>query len=341
MKRIFHYIYHLLDDKGNFPQYGDEDDGKCLIFDGQNNFNNFRSLLSSGALIFNDSILKSGSHGIDRKNQVLFGDDSVSIFKSIPEIQPERKSKFFNEEGHFYFRKLHKGREINLHVDAAPLGYLSIAAHAHADALSFILSLGGKPIFVDPGTYTYHTEPEWRNYFIGTLAHNTIRINQRNQATIAGPTLWLDHYKIKVLESESTEEIDRVTAEHNGYKTLGINHKREFLFYKKELKIRITDTIEASDNNNYFIEMPFHLHPDMKIEEQTDHAYSIRNSKHQSDILLNIDNSLNSEVKNGQTSPEIIGWYSKSFMKKEATNTIYCSIETSGNQRFETLISIN
>ena len=87
-----------------------------------------------------------------------------------------------------------------MHFDAAPLGYLSIAAHGHADALSFILHVDGQPVFIDSGTYTYHTEPEWRQYFIGTLAHNTIRINQKDQAVNGGPTLWTKHYKTSIID---------------------------------------------------------------------------------------------------------------------------------------------
>ena len=42
-------------------------------------------------------------------------------------------------------------------ADAGPLGYQTIAAHGHADALSFTLSVGGMEFLVDPGTYAYHT----------------------------------------------------------------------------------------------------------------------------------------------------------------------------------------
>ena len=49
--------------------------------------------------------------------------------------------------------------EVRLLVDAGPLGYLSIAAHGHADALAFVLDIGDREILVDPGTYAYHTDP--------------------------------------------------------------------------------------------------------------------------------------------------------------------------------------
>ena len=67
--------------------------------------------------------------------------------------------------------------EVLLVADAAPLPFLSIAAHGHADCLSFVLSLGGVQVLVDPGTYCYHSDPKWREYFKGTSAHNTVRVD--------------------------------------------------------------------------------------------------------------------------------------------------------------------
>src|SRR5439155_1407567 len=68
-------------------------------------------------------------------------------------------------------------QEIRLVADAGPLGYRTIAAHGHADALAFTLSLGGLEFLIDPGTYAYHGGGEWRAYFRGTAAHNTLRID--------------------------------------------------------------------------------------------------------------------------------------------------------------------
>src|SRR5206468_507056 len=69
--------------------------------------------------------------------------------------------------------------EIRAVVDAGPLGYTAIAAHGHADALSFTLSVGGSEFLIDPGTCAYHTQERWRQYFRGTAAHNTLRVDGR------------------------------------------------------------------------------------------------------------------------------------------------------------------
>ncbi len=81
--------------------------------------------------------------------------------------------------------------EIRLVVDAGPLGYRSIAAHGHADALSFTLSVGGLEFLVDPGTYAYHTQGAWRQYFRGTAAHNTVRVDGQDQSESGGNFMWL------------------------------------------------------------------------------------------------------------------------------------------------------
>ena len=79
------------------------------------------------------------------------------------------------------------------------LGFLSVGVllgpYGLADALSFFLEIDGQSYITDVGTYTYHSEPEWRAYFKGTLAHNTIRVDEQDQASNAGPCLWVEHYQ--------------------------------------------------------------------------------------------------------------------------------------------------
>jgi len=59
-----------------------------------------------------------------------------------------------------------------------------VAGHTHADLLSIYLSVGEQMILGDSGTYTYRglsdkwpeNSPDWRNYFAGPIAHNTLCI---------------------------------------------------------------------------------------------------------------------------------------------------------------------
>lgn len=338
--KIFRYIYDILDIRSNYPKYGDEDDGKCFILDFETGFDNFSSLMTSASIIFNDPLFKSKSHGLDNKNKFLFGETGAKVFNSLPELTFEEQSRFYIEEGHFILRKKASGHEIFLYFDAAPLGYLSIAAHGHADAMSFIMHLDGWPFFVDSGTYTYHTETEWRNYFVGTLAHNTVRINAKNQAINAGPTLWLKHYRNKVIRAESDAEHDRIIASHNGYLKEKAEHIREILFDKIKDEVLIKDTIKVMGKSEIMVEIPFHLAPALRIKHEDDH-FNLWYPDLSGVVKFYPDKNLRHEILNGQSEPFIIGWYSKAFMQKEPTNTIYFRSIIKSTAYFEFRIKIN
>jgi hypothetical protein len=339
LHKIFRYIYDFLDCNGHFPKYGDEDDGKCFILDFDEKFNNFKSLLSSGAVIYNDPVLKTKSNGFDMKNYFLFGDNGKMVFDSIPEMANTESSSFYPEEGHFIFRKKEMDKEIYLHFDAAPLGFLSIAAHGHADALSFILNVDGHPVFIDSGTYTYHTEFEWRHYFISTLAHNTIRINRNDQAINGGPTLWIRHYDTNLIDLEKGDQIERIKATHNGYLTEDAQHIREIVFDKSKNEFQILDNVAVSNNKIIQVEIPFHFHPGVEIISSGTNSYLISNGSIRKTEFY-IDEKLDPVLIKGQIKPEILGWYSDSFMKKEATNVIYCKAQIDCTTNYKFIIKI-
>jgi hypothetical protein len=336
--KIFCYIYDLLDCKGNFAKYGDEDDGKCFIFDINGHFNNFRSLLTSGAILFNDPVFKSRSNGFDLKNQLLFGSKGKEFFDSLPGAENNEGSRFYPSEGHYFFRKADGKKEIFLHLDAAPLGFLSIAAHGHADALSFLLNVDGQPVLVDPGTFTYHTYPEWRNYFIGTLAHNTIRINGSDQAISGGPTMWIRHYKTEVLDIDLNNDTEHVTVTHNGYLRFGIRHIRTISFNILRNEFQILDTLIVNKERQFMVEIPFHIHPSIQLSQTAD--CFLLSSENSRDTELYVDDKLQPELLKGQIEPHILGWYSDSFLKKEPTNVIYCKTYIDCSTSFNFVIKI-
>ncbi|MGS0525498.1 alginate lyase family protein [Zobellia nedashkovskayae] len=280
LKKIFLYIHHMMDMSGNVPYYGDDDDGKVLSLNIDVYNDNFKSLLTTAAILFNDSIFKKKESVFDLKNRILFGQEGETIFNSLSTEKVTTETKLYENEGHFLIKKRNgEGEEIYLHVDIAPLGYLSIAAHGHADALSFFLNIDGKPYIIDPGTYTYHSFPEWRAYFKGTLAHNTIRVDGIDQAVNGGPCLWVDHYTTKVLQVEDTTRETILKGSHNGYEKLGVKHIRTYTFDKLEDRITIHDKLSASDDQIHSYEYPLHFHPEIVINTLSPSKFSISHPK--------------------------------------------------------------
>ena len=325
LENILDYIFSLMDQGGNVPFYGDEDDGKVVFFDSDSH-DNFRSLLTSGVILFEKSEWKDRTLGVDNKNAVLFGEAGQQVYDRVEAAATHPLSRFYPAEGHFILRDTTDEQEVYVHLDAAPLGFLSIAAHGHADALSWVLHVDGHPMITDVGTYTYHTEPAWRSYFIGTLAHNTIRVDGLDQAKSTGPTMWTNHYQVKVLRSETSDTLDRVVAEHNGYRSLGITHRRTFSLDKTNHTLRIVDDIVLDLPGKHTLEMPLHLYPAVSVET-LNNTYKLTASGARA-VTVRPDPALALSVVRGETNP-ILGWYSPSFQQKEPTSVLYgtCTIE--------------
>lgn len=98
----------------------------------------------------------------------------------------------------------------------------------HADQLHLDLWWRGMNIAQDPGTYLYNAPPPWDNALTSTFVHNTITIDEKEQMTRAGRFLYLDWAQGEVLSTEfvDRDHVQRLTAQHNGYRHLGITHQR-------------------------------------------------------------------------------------------------------------------
>ena len=155
--------------------------------------------------------------------------------------------------------------EIWCRCDGGPHGYLSIAAHAHADALSVEVRCGGVDVLADPGTYCYHGEPAWRSYFRSTIAHNTVELAGRNQSSEGGPFLWLRHADAQEIDVRDDGETVSWTAEHDGYQALDppARHRRKVRLDRAARSMEIIDEITAAATTSG---VAFHLGPDIEAE---------------------------------------------------------------------------
>jgi len=329
------YMNAMLDCNCNYPMYGDGDDGFVLRPDSGGHFNNFKSLLSSFAVYFEDASFKRAGVMWDEKNELLFGYEGRKKFLMLPTVNAgflTDGNRFFPESGHFIFRRAEgiAGSgfcETYLHFDAAPLGFLSIAAHAHADALSFILHVDGFPVVVDPGTFTYHTQKDLRAYFVSTIAHNTVCVNGKNQANQAGPTMWLNHYKAKVVSCD--EKSGEVVATHNGYASDGVSHMRKIQFNRDKNEFMIVDTLRCEKVAT--VEIPFHLHPETTVRlDGRMVALDVPSARR---VMIELDEKLTYTVRDD-------GWYSEHFGEKVPMQYLYAKTECKGDAVFVTKLRV-
>jgi len=342
LSKICDYIYHFLDAKGNFPKYGDEDDGRVILPDFDTHSNNFTSILNTAAVLFQKPEWKRPDSEWDIKSELLTAyRNGKAYWNKITPSDIPLESMFYAEEGHFYFKgATDTGKEIYAHLDAAPLGFLSIAAHGHADSLSYFINLDGFPFLVDPGTFTYHTHPEVRKYFVSTLAHNTIAVGDEDQAKLAGPTMWLQHFKSNVESFNKEGDTEKVVASHNGYLKNGVLHRRSFEFHKKQSEFRISDDIIMEGTKETEIRMPFHVHQSVQIQ-QIDPVNFILSRPGDTELRIHIELSslLNYEICNAKEENPL-GWYSPTFMVKVPSSLVLGSVKLSKSISLETKIKI-
>ena len=104
----------------------------------------------------------------------------------------------------------------------------------HADQLHLDLWWRGQNIACDAGTYLYNAEPPWDNALARSLVHNTLTVNGLDQMTRAGRFLWLDWAQARAISREKAQDgtWERCAAEHNGYRRLGVLHRRAVTAYR-------------------------------------------------------------------------------------------------------------
>ncbi len=180
---------------------------------------------------------------------------------------PDRPRRFADAGLVLLRSRVEDGPEIWCRCDGGPHGFLSIAAHAHADALSLEVRHDGVDVLADPGTYCYHGEPEWREWFRSTAAHNTVEIGGTNQAESGGPFLWNSHPRTATLTCDiGAQPVQTWSAEHDGYRRLKTPamHRRSVTLDSPQRRLTIVDTFDA--RTELPIRLAWHLGPDILVE---------------------------------------------------------------------------
>nr|UXE41708.1 hypothetical protein Hi04_10k_c5966_00041 [uncultured bacterium] len=98
---------------------------------------------------------------------------------------------------------------------------------AHADQLHVDLWWRGLNLAIDSGTYHYNAPPPWDTTFSGTAAHNTIAVDDQDQMRRFSRFLWLDWAKGQEIEHKKEGDFELWAGEHDGYRRLGVMHRRE------------------------------------------------------------------------------------------------------------------
>jgi hypothetical protein len=99
--------------------------------------------------------------------------------------------------------------------------------HALADALALVVGHDGVDILANPGTYCYHGEPEWRDWFRSTAAHNTLDIAGASQSKSGGPFLWSTHPQTTTVICDVGDQPAGAALERKARRLPPLDHTRD------------------------------------------------------------------------------------------------------------------
>ncbi len=325
------FITHLMDEAGHLPAIGDSDDAWVVRLDDRCEVNNFRALVAAAAVILERPDLKACSQRWDEKSQWLLGESGRSAFAALPAIPCNLGSRLFEDGGYGVMRAA--GRVII--TDFGPLGYLSTAAHGHADALSLLISIADTPLLVDPGTYAYQEGGAWRDFFRSTAAHNTITVDGTDQSDMKGTFLWGQRAAPRLLNWQSAADEDLLIAEHDGYAKFGVTHRRVVIFHKPHWLI-VGD--ELLGTGYHQISQFWHLHPEWQAAAKEDHISIYREGLTLGMKSMGIPSAITT-IHQGESDP-IQGWVSAQYGFKEPAAVIKIAANLTLPARFITIFAL-
>ncbi|WAU82981.1 alginate lyase family protein [Streptomyces sp. Qhu-G9] len=320
----------VVDNRLRPPRQGDADDGHGLVVDGAGT-DRWASLLATGDAVFGRLAWWPAVTGTDVRTPLL-----AALIKrtelSVP--RPAERPAHFADAG---LTILRGPQEIWCRCDGGPHGFLSIAAHAHADALSLEVRHDGVDVLADPGTYCYHGQPEWRQYFRSTLGHNTLQLDGDDQSLSGGPFLWTRHARSRVLAADPSDASETGTArwcaEHDGYQDSVHRRRVELIAATRELKV--IDEVRGPRRNS---RLAFHLGPAITADLAGNRARLTwtRDGEDRS-AVLDLPEQLSWRAHRGETDPPL-GWYSAGFGRKEPSTTLVGTGFSDGAEGFTTVL---
>jgi hypothetical protein len=320
LERMLEYFAAIMDAGGHVPMFGDSDDGFVARLSQEADFSSFRSLLATGAVLFERDDFRAKAGALDDKTRWLLGERASAAFeKPAGRAAPPRTA--FPEGGYYVLGcDFDTNEEIKLVADAGPLGLGTLAAHGHADALSFTLSVGGHEVLVDPGTYTYRSDTAWRAYFRGTAAHNTVRIDGQDQSEPGGTFMWLRKARAHCTSWRSSPERDEFEGWHDGYTRLAdpVVHRRRIVLDKRARRIVVDDLLEMSGTHD--VELLFHCGARCCVDAEPG-GHLLRVADRAVRLQLPLIDGARAEVRCAAVDP-IGGWTSPRFDVKRPAPTI-------------------
>jgi hypothetical protein len=311
--RMADYLDALLGPQRRLPFLGDDDGGRLFHPYGA------RDCFGRGSLA---AMARGSANDYAEMGAWWFGDRSHDRSDQSHDregvVEPQGRSRLFENAG----IAIMQTGDTQLIADTGSMGSGG-AGHSHADTLSFVLRRGDEELLIDAGTFTYVGDAKWRNWFRGTAAHNTIRVDRLDQATPVDPFRWADKPDVSINQWQSNSQEDYLDAT---CRYRGLEHRRRIRF-AKPITIFVMDEVTGS-GGPHLLEQFWHSGED--VTEESPRSFRLGRGTR---LLLPHDAVLEVGGENG--------WRSRAFGSKEPAAVICAAWKQELPASFQTVIELD
>jgi hypothetical protein len=265
IERALEFSLLLTQPNGRIPEIGGADDGKPIRLE-HLPFWDFRPYLAIGAVLFERPDFKAVAGRFFEDALWLLGPAGLDSFNALESRPPSETAVVLDASGYAIDRTdwsdqadyvcFDVGEQAaGMRPDAVPN-----SMHGHADCLSVIVWLGGRRVLVDSGLFAYNCGGLWEAHFRETAAHNTARVDGRDQARHIGKMAWSHSYRAKVEGRMADGRQSWAIGSHDGYArgVDGVTHRRA-VWRRPEGYLLICD--EFVGHGEHEIEVNFQFAP--------------------------------------------------------------------------------
>jgi hypothetical protein len=224
VRRLASYMGAVCHDGGRIPAIGDDDGGVLWPVTGRHSLDVRDSLALASVLTGTPVDYREASsdprHRVSVPEEVLWlawnARPMIRHTRWLASAVPARgtiEARHLSGTGYVVVRDPSGD---HLTFDAGPHGFLN-GGHAHSDALSVTLTLGGAPLLIDPGTATYTGDAELRTRLRTSASHNTVTVDERSSAVPAGPFHWRTRATARLETSAFNPAFILAEGTHDGY----------------------------------------------------------------------------------------------------------------------------
>jgi hypothetical protein len=260
---------------GEVPNFG-ANDGSRVVPLSSAPYRDFRPLLTLGSLV----LRRSTPVDIQQDPEVIAWIGEVS-----PTPGPARLDGVYRGESSGWVLVRHQG--VVAFLRAGRLRHRP----SHLDLLHLNLSIKGRELIVDPGTFAYNAPPPWQNGLAVARVHNAPMLDDREPVTKGPRFFWKEWPSARIIRVETQTSGVRVVAE--------VAHR-----VRREVEVRadevlITDTV--LDPQVRSVQITWLLHPDVT-------AANVVRADGASDVLPRADAT--------------DAWFSPSYLQRVPTRAI-------------------